>query len=74
MTKIISKDSASISMLIPMVKIFEKAFNKHEDDSGIQAMKGEMLKSLETRVTILKSQSYHLFPLVWTLDLRTNFF
>ena len=40
-------------MLIPgpMVKIFEKAFafNKHEDDSGIQTMKGEMIKPLETR-------------------------
>ena len=48
-TKMISKDSASISMLIPMVKTLEKTFNKHEDDSGIQTMKGEMLKSLETR-------------------------
>ncbi|XP_065891626.1 zinc finger BED domain-containing protein 4-like [Dysidea avara] len=48
-TKMISKDSASISMLIPSVKILEKAFNKHDDDSGIQTMKGEMLKSLETR-------------------------
>ena len=48
-TKMISKDSASISMLIPLVKILEKAFNKHDDDSGIQTMKGEMLKYLETR-------------------------
>ena len=38
-TKMISKDSASISMLIPLVKILEKAFNKHDDDSGIQTMK-----------------------------------
>ena len=36
------------SMLIPVVKILEKAlaFNKNEDDSGIQTMKGEMIKSL----------------------------
>ena len=32
-----------------MVTILEKTFNKHEDYSGIQSMKGEMLKSLETR-------------------------
>ena len=41
-TKMISKGSASISMLIPMVKTLEN-FNKHEDDSGIQTMKGESL-------------------------------
>jgi len=32
-----------------MVKILEKTFNKCKDDSGIQTMKGEILKSLETR-------------------------
>ena len=31
-------------MLIPMVKIIRKPFNNHEDDSGIQTMKGELQK------------------------------
>jgi len=69
-TKMISKDSASISMLIPMVNILERAFNnKHEDDSGIQTMKGEMLKSLESRFDNIEGLS-----IVWTLDLSTYFF
>jgi len=68
-------------MLIPMVKILEKAFNKHEDDPGIQIMKGEMLiMSLETRFNnieecelLLVSTCLHPIPLVCTLDLRKNF-
>ena len=32
-TKMISTESASISTLIPLVKILEKALNKHDDDS-----------------------------------------
>ena len=48
-TKLISTDAASISVLIPLVKIFQKALGKHDDDSGIQTMKTEMLTSLERR-------------------------
>ena len=42
-TKIISTNSARISAVIPLVKILEKALNKHEDDAGILTMKAEML-------------------------------
>ena len=45
-TKMISTDAASISVLIPLVKILQKTLNKHDDDSGIQTMKTEMLTSL----------------------------
>ena len=48
-TKMISTDTASISVLIPLVKILQKALNIHDDDSGIQTMKTEMLTSLERR-------------------------
>ena len=34
-TKMISTDAASISVLIPLIKILQKALNKHDDDSGI---------------------------------------
>ena len=33
-TKIISTSSACISAIIPLIKILEKALNKHEDDAG----------------------------------------
>ena len=46
-TKIISTNSACISAVILLVKILEKALNKHEDDAGILTMKAEMLKSLQ---------------------------
>ena len=45
-TKIISTNAASISVQIPLVKILQKAY---DDDSGIQTIKTEMLKSLERR-------------------------
>ena len=48
-TKMISTDIASISVLIPLVKILKKAFSKHDDDAGIHTMKLEMLTSLERR-------------------------
>ena len=48
-TKMVSTDTASISALIPLVKILKKALSKHNDDSGMQAMKLEMLTSLERR-------------------------
>ena len=45
-TKMISTDATSISVLIPLVKILQKALNKHGNDSGIQT---EMLTSLERK-------------------------
>ena len=45
-TKIISTNSACISAVMPLVKILEKALNKHED-ADILIMKAEMLKSLQ---------------------------
>ena len=36
-------------ILIPLVKILQKALGKHHDDSSIQTMKTEMLTSLERR-------------------------
>ena len=38
-TKTVSTDTASISVLIPLVKIFKKALSKHHRNSGIQTMK-----------------------------------
>ena len=48
-TKMRSTDTASISVLIPLVNILQKALNKHDDDLDIQTMKTEILTSLERR-------------------------
>ena len=67
-TKMISTDAASISVLIPLVKILQKTLNKHDDDSGIQTMKTEMLTSLERRFDDIEQSE---LPLIATcLDPR----
>ena len=48
-TKLISTDAASASVLIPLLRALEKSLSKHHDDSGIQTMKSEMLSSLKRR-------------------------
>ena len=48
-TKIISTSSACISAVIPLIKILEKALNKHDDNAGILTIKAEMLSSLQCR-------------------------
>ena len=48
-TKLISTDAASASVLIPLLRALEKSLSKHHDDSGIQTMKSKMLSSLKRR-------------------------
>ena len=48
-TKSISADAASISVIIPFVKLLSKAFNDHQNDRGIRTMKSEMDLSLKRR-------------------------
>ena len=45
-TKSISTNAASVSAIIPFIRMLEKSLEKHHDDSGVQTMKQEMLKSL----------------------------
>ena len=46
LTKSISVDCASVSLTIPFVKRLSKTLQKHHNDSGVSAMKSEMLCSL----------------------------
>ena len=67
-TKMISTDAASISVLIPLVKILQKTLNKHDDDLSIQTMKTEMLTSLERRFDDIEQSE--LLLIVTCLDPR----
>ena len=49
-TRSISADLASISLVIPHVRILTRTLEKNENDSGIRTMKGELLKSLKFRL------------------------
>ena len=46
-TRSISADLASISIVIPYLHILTRALEKNTDDSGVRTMKGELLHSLK---------------------------
>ena len=66
----ISTESASISMLIPLVKILEKVLNKHDDDSGIQTMKTVMLTSLQQRFKDIEGEESDVLLISTAIDPR----
>ena len=48
-TKSISADAASVSVVLPYIRMLTRSLEKHHDDDGVQGMKREMLKSLRRR-------------------------
>ena len=40
---------ASISIVIPYIRVLTRTLEKNENDSGVRTMKAELLKSLKTR-------------------------
>ena len=48
-TKSISADCASVSVIIPFIKMLSKTLQKHHNDSGVRTMKNEILCSLNRR-------------------------
>ena len=72
-TKMVSTDTASISVLIPLVKILKKALSKHDDDSGIQTMKLEMLTSLERRFDDIEESQLLLMATCLDPRFKDNF-
>ena len=48
-TKSVSANASSVSAIIPFICMLQRSLEKHHDDSGVQTMKYEMLKSLKQR-------------------------
>ena len=48
-TQVISKETATLSMVIPFVRVLLRSWEKEEDDRGIQTMKHQMMQSLKSR-------------------------
>ena len=48
-TKSISKETATLSVVIPNIRVLLRSWEKQEDDVGIRTMKLEMIKSLKSR-------------------------
>ena len=67
-TRSISADLASISVIIPYVRILTKTLEKNTDDVGIRGMKTELLHSLKSRFTGIEENK--LLCLATILDPR----
>ena len=48
-TQSISKETATLSVVIPNIRALLRTWEKQDNDQGIRTMKGEMIKSLKSR-------------------------
>ena len=55
LTNSVSADSASVSVIIPFVKMLIKTLEKHHNDSGVRTMKKEILLSVKRRFNDIES-------------------
>lgn len=51
-------DAASVSLVLPFIRMLTKSLEKHHDDNGVQGMKREMLKSLRRRYGDAESHEF----------------
>ena len=68
-TKVISKDTGALLMVIPFVRVLLKSWEKEEDDRGIQTMKHQMMQSLKSRFACMENNKLLYLA---TLDLKIN--
>ena len=63
-TRSISSDNASVSVIIPFVRALSKSWEDVDDDHGVQIMKDEMLYSLHQQFNDLESNEYCTYSLL----------
>ena len=73
-TQVISKETATLSTVIPFVRVLLRSWEKEGDDRGIQTMKHQMMQSLKSRFAGIEDNK--LLCLATLLDPRfkDNFF
>jgi len=69
-----SADCASISLIIPFVKILSKTLQKHHDDSGVRTVNREMLRSLEQRFCDIEENQHLLLASLLDPHFTDRFF
>ena len=67
-TRSLSSDTASVSLVLSYIRMLTKCLEKHHDDDGVQGMKREMLKSLRRRYG--NAESHECLVLSSILDPR----
>ena len=73
-TKEISADSTSISVIIPLVRMLVKTLEKHHNDSGIRTLKKEMLTSLQKRFEDIEENQYTVISTLLDPCFKNKFF
>ena len=57
-TRSISADAATVSVIIPFVRIVSKSLSQSDDDTGVRTMKNEMKSSLMRRFADVEDNQY----------------
>ena len=74
LTKSNSADCASVSLVIPFVKMLSKTLQKHHNDSGVRTMKNEMLRSLKQRFSDIRDKQHLVLASLLDPRFKNRFF
>ena len=74
LTKSTSADCASVSLIIPFIKMLSKTLQKHHEDSGVRTMNREMLRSLEQRFCDIEENQHLLLASLLDPRFKDRFF
>ena len=73
-TQMISTETAAVSVIIPVVRGLMKTLEKHNNDSGVRTMKGEMLTSLKRRFADMEDNEALVLATILDPRYKNKFF
>ena len=73
-TKSISTDAASVSLIIPFIRALRRTLEIHDNDRGVRTMKGDMLTSLNRRYIDVESNSALVLATLFDPRFKDKFF
>ncbi len=73
-TKSISTEQASASLIIPFIRALRKTLENHENDQGVQTMKQHMLSALNRRFADVESNSSLVLATILDCRFKDKFF
>jgi len=74
LTRQLSSDDATLADVIPVVTALQLTLERHENDTGVQTMKGVLLDELKTRFASMHKQSLLVVATVVDPRYKTKFF
>ena len=74
MTKAVSVNAASVSLIIQFVRMLSKTMEKRHDDKGVQTMKSEMLASLKRRFSDIEKSKCLVIATLFDPRFKDKFF